>query len=228
MESWSWLCFFLSDGSRRVITSICSVSSRMHNANSYLLFTTRLCENSRSEAQKCYLTLVPAKSWHFPITARIVFSPHAVPMPVKEKLLDERQRSWLRPNTWSWELMLGIRKTCKGNTPKSQPLQLAIRITVLYYTSYAMWNGGNFPHFRYPRNANILSVTNWEPPPLCCICIGSCSTQGWPPKSNGELIRINIQQGEHSAAARGLCSLSNQALTCKSFTKPFPSQTSPL
>lgn len=110
MESWSWLCFFLSDGSRRVITSICSVSSRMHKASSCLLFPTRLRENSRSEAQRCCLSSVPAKLWHFPVTARIVFPLPAVPMPIKEKLLDERQRSWLRPNTWSWELMLGIRK----------------------------------------------------------------------------------------------------------------------
>lgn len=142
----------------------------MHKANSCLLFTTRLCENSRSEAQRCYLTLVPAKLWNFPITARIVFSPPAVPMPVKEKLLDERQRSWLRPNTWSWELMLGIRKTRKGNTLKSQPLQHAIRMTVLYYSSCATWNGVPPPPFDYPRNASFLSDTNLELPPLCCIC----------------------------------------------------------
>lgn len=122
-ESQSWLrCCFFSDGSRRVVTSICSVSSRMHKANSCLLFTTMLCEKSRSEAQRCYVTVVPAKPWHFPITARIVFSPPAVPMPVKEKLLDERLRCWLRPNTWSWELILGRKYICQGNTLKSQPL----------------------------------------------------------------------------------------------------------
>lgn len=174
MESWSWLCLSLSDGSWRVLTSICSVSLRMHKA---CFLTIRLCENSRSEAQRCYLSLVLAKLWHFPITARIVFSPSAAPMPIKEKILDERQRSWLKAKTWSWELILGMRKTSEGNTLKPQSLQHTIRITVSYYRFYAMWNGGIFfPHFGYPRNVNLLSYTDLNS--HHCSIYGYCSAQG--------------------------------------------------
>lgn len=199
----------------------------MHKANSCLLFTTRLCENSRSEAQRCYLTLVPAKLWNFPITARIVFSPPAVPMPVKEKLLDERQRSWLRPNTWSWELMLGIRKTRKGNTLKSQPLQHAIRMTVLYYSSCATWNGvpPPPPPLITQEMQASFQIQTWSCHHCAVSVLGSCSTQGRLPKSKGKLIRVNIKQGERSAAARGFCTPLNQVLTCKAFTGPFPSRT---
>jgi len=197
----------------------------MHKANLCLLSNTRLCKNSRSKAQRCYLTLVPAKLWHFPITARIVFSPPAVPMPVNEKLLDERQRSWLWPNTWSWELMLGIREMCRGNTPKCQPLQHAIRATALYYSFCAIWNTGFSPCFCYPRNANFLSDTNLELPPLCCICLWFLFYLRVITKMKGKLMCVTIEMGEHSAAAWGLCTLSDQVLTCKALTGPFPSRT---
>lgn len=198
----------------------------MHKANSCLLFTTRLCENSRSEAQRCYLTLVPAKLWNFPITARIVFSPPAVPMPVKEKLLDERQRSWLRPNTRSWELMLGIRKTCKGNTLKSQPLQRAIRMTVLYYSSYATWNGGFFPPLWLPKKCKL--PFRYKPGAATTVlyrCLVPVPPKGDCQNPRESWYGVNIKQGERSAAARGFCTPLNQVLTCKAFTGPFPSQT---
>lgn len=55
-------------------------------------------------------------------------------LPLKEKLRDERQRSWQRPSMCSWEIMLGMRKTCKGNTQKSQPSN-RVRTAVLCYSS---------------------------------------------------------------------------------------------
>lgn len=148
-------------------------------------------------------------------------------MPVKEKLLDERQRSWLRPNTWSWELMLGIRKTRKGNTLKSQPLQHAIRMTVLYYSSCATWNGVPPPHHPLITQEMQASfqIQTWSCHHCAVSVLGSCSTQGRLPKSKGKLIRVNIKQGERSAAARGFCTPLNQVLTCKAFTGPFPSRT---
>lgn len=113
MEPWSWLCSFLSDRSWRVGNSICSVSSRMQEMSSCLP-TPRLCESSRNVPQRWDSTPVPARP-----QPGLSSLPPAVPVPRKEKLQDERGRSWQRPSTCSWEIMLGMRKMCKGNTRKS-------------------------------------------------------------------------------------------------------------
>lgn len=210
-EPWSWLCSFLSDGSRRVRNSICSVSSRMHKASSCLP-TPRLCESSRSEAQRWDSTSAPAKPRHFPAAARIVFSPPAVPVPLKEKLQDERQRNWPRPSTCSWEIMLGMRKTCKGNTQKSQPSnvpsgqQCSVTAPLNRDVSPTLWlpKKCKLP-FRYkPGAATTVFSLCLVPVPLKSDC--------QKPKN---LIWVSIEQEEHSAAAWGSCTPLNQVLPCK-------------
>lgn len=70
-----------------------------------------------------------------------------------------------------------------------------------------------------------FQIQTWSCHHCAVSVLGSCSTQGRLPKSKGKLIRVNIKQGERSAAARGFCTPLNQVLTCKAFTGPFPSRT---
>lgn len=74
-----------------------------------------------------------------------------------------------------------------------------IRMTGLYHSSHAMWDGGSGLHWLPKECKNPFTDKHGATTTVIHVFV-TCSTQGEMTKPKGKLIWVNIQQGEHPAA----------------------------